>query len=236
MTVDIADLSIWNNNFFGSVSPSQPAGSQPAASQSLAASASATAPTRGSFTASPKTLSGSAAGGASVAAATPAAGTLELDIDVSTGDATIVSGGVSIAAVEIDSAGKVLISANWKSFKNFYGWGVKGWSFTKGTPNTAVFAEFTSDASSSGSPIPLPADSVTDYGNIVPVGFQTAGDLTFKYNIVLDAAGNTQSKVGNVVFVNGVPEPTSLALAALGTCGLLSRRRRQAPPSKNQRA
>ena len=129
---------------------------------------------------------------------------------------------MSIAAVEIDSAAKDLISANWKSFKNFYA--VPGWSFTKGTPNTAVFAEFTSDASSSGSPIALAAGSLTDYGNIVPAGFNNIADLTFKYNIVLDAAGNTQSVVGTIDFL---PEPSSLGLLTLATAALITRRRRR---------
>ena len=214
--VDIADLSIWNNNFFGSVSPSSPA-----AGKAIVASSSATSPTRSAFTASPKTLSGGE-GSVALAPATPPAGTLELDIDPATGDAVLNSGGITLQAIQISSASKSLVPAGWKSFAKFYG--VSGWAQAKGTPNTQVVAESTADASSTGTPLILASGSLTDYGNILPVGFNNLADLTFSYNKVINSAGNTVNVVGVVAFV---PEPTSVALVALAGAGLLARRRRR---------
>lgn len=166
-------------------------------------------------------------------------GTLELDINTATGDATLVSGGggpagynnqMLVQAIQINSAGKNLIPANWKSLKSFYN--LSGWLSTKATPNIATIDEFTNDVLPPGSLFNMttPGSSL-DYGDIFPQGFQTDGDVTFRYNYVTDAQGDlvsTTGVVGNVAFSAPLtPEPTTAGVLALATFGLLSRGRKK---------
>ena len=156
-------------------------------------------------------------------AATPLPATLELDVDPTTGDAVLNSGGVTLAAIELDSASGILIKTGWKSLRLAHGF--NQWSFPRGTPSATSLSEYTSDASSaSGQPATLPAGTLTDYGVIFPVGFSDPTDLTFKYNIADPNTGLTAPRTGTVVF--GVPEPTCLALGGVAVVGLLTRKRR----------
>ena len=210
--VDISDLSVWNNDFGNQLSGGT---IKPGATVAAAATARPTL-----------TSSSASAFAAASSAATPLPATLELDVNTATGDATLNSGGVTLAAIELDSASGILIKSGWQSLR--LGHGFNQWSFPRGTPSATSLSEYTSDASSaSGQPATLAAGTLTDYGLIFPVGFSDPTDLTFKYNIADPTTGLTAPRTGTVVFTSGVPEPTCLALCGVAAMGLLGRKRRR---------
>src|SRR5207248_3183259 len=48
-----------------------------------------------------------------------------------------------------------------------------------------------------------PVGSRLDYGSILPVGFQKAGDILLQFNYVVDADGHIQNASGKVMFFDG---------------------------------
>jgi hypothetical protein len=196
--IDTADFTIWRNNFFKHASGPTAGG----------AAAAATA----AATAAAVTLTGSAS------AAAPAAGTVELDVDPTTGDAVLNSGGLSISTVQITSNGNQLVPANWKSITGTYGGSSRGW-FEAGRQNNIL-----AEARFSGFD-QLAAGSTLDYGNVfTPNGIR---DLVFTYSIDNGTGVGTQV-TGNVVYASAAtPEPAALSLVGVAAAGLLGRRRRR---------
>jgi hypothetical protein len=150
--------------------------------------------------------------------AAPAAGTLELDVDPTTGDAVLNSGGVSFSTIQITSNSNQLIPANWKSITSTYGGSSRGW-FEAGRQNNIL-----AEARFSGFD-QLAAGATLDYGNVfTPNGTR---DLVFTYSVDNGTGVGTQ-QTGNVVYASSTtPEPASLGLVGVAAVGLLARKRRQ---------
>jgi uncharacterized protein (TIGR03382 family) len=206
--IDIRDFAVWNNNFFNKA-PANGSSATGAAKTTTAAAAVAAAPvvlTSAATTATPATP----------AAAAP--GTLELDVNPTTGDAVINSGGLAINGIQISSDTNQLVPANWKSLGSFYHLGQ--FAPSRGSPASNFIAE----VDNSGNFTTLASGSTIDYGNIFTPG--GTPDLVFVYTY--QGPGNiNQSAAGLVVYqASGVPEPTMLALGGVAALGLLGRRRR----------
>lgn len=202
--VNIADLSIWNNNFGANVAN---AGVGPTA-RTAAAAVTAAATLTSSASASPAAV---------------AAGTLEMDVDRATGDVKIVGGGVTIAAIELDSASGALMAD--KRNPMFVQRNLSKWTVAGDTANQ--IGDYVGDATAQfGQPYTLAAGASVDWGNVLPANLGDLSGLTFSYNQVLDTTTGQTVTVPGVIVFTGVPEPTSLGLIGVAALGLRRRRRR----------
>jgi len=209
--VDIKDFAVWSNAYLKSV----PAAATAANTAAAAARAAAAAPA---------TLTGGAAESSASAApaATLASNVVELDVDPSTGQAYLASGGVQLTGVQILSNGGSLVPANWKSITVTYGGQDSGgWTRQSRTVNALTEIDL-----QQGDFYAIGAGQQLDYGKVFKVG--GAQDLAFTYTYF--GADNQNHSVDGVVAyaAAATPEPTTLALAGVAAMGLLGRRRRRA--------
>ena len=142
-----------------------------------------------------------------------AAGQVQLEVNVTTGDAQLDFDNATIGGYEIDSALGELVAANWKTLASQ---GYSGFS-TLGTPTANLLSEGNLNSF-------LTYNGDIDIGDIFATSTPSAAqDLVFSY---LDS--NFGQDFVPVVYTGGTstPEPASLGLIGVAAGRLLRRRRR----------
>ena len=199
--VDISDLDNVLSNFFNSAPPSVRA---------------AAAAARASTASTAKTLTGTVSP-ADTVSPPPANGVLELVVNTTSGDVELEGNNADIASLQITSASSGIITANWT---DLHANGYTNWSDT--AKKKTGIGEYDNQFTATGDYAVL---GVVDYGDIYNTSVN-AEDYVFKYGSVESNDTTVDTDTGSVIYVSGVPEPTTLSLMGLAVAGLKGRRRK----------
>jgi fibronectin-binding autotransporter adhesin len=199
---DISDLDAVLSNYFDSA-PSSVRAANAAAKASMATASTA------------KTLTGTVSP-ADTVSPPPANGVLELVVNTTSGDVELEGNNADIASLQITSASSGIITANWT---DLHANGYTNWSDT--AKKKTGIGEYDNQFTATGDYAVL---GVVDYGDIYNTTVN-AEDYVFKYGSVESNDTTVDTDTGSVIYVSGVPEPTTLSLMGLAAAGLMGRRR-----------
>lgn len=161
---------------------------------------------------------GAAAPGAHAQAAE---GSLELVVDLTTGQARIVGnddGPVALTGYEIFSESGSLVPGNWNSLDDQ---GRPGWEEAVEVPDAFYLSETLAIGTT---PELIGSQGLPNLGAI----FAPAGVRVLDFGFLVDVEGpDDEQRIGTVNFVSSVPEPASAGLLAAATALALARRRRR---------
>jgi len=201
---DISDLNAVLSNFFDTA---------PTTVRAAKAAARASASTASTA----KTLTGTVSP-ADTVSPPPANGVLELVVNTTSGDVELEGNNADIASLQITSASSGIITANWT---DLHANGYTNWSDT--AKKKTGIGEYDNQFTATGDYAVL---GVVDYGDIYNTSVN-AEDYVFKYGSVESNDTTVDTDTGSVIYVSGVPEPTTLSLMGLAAAGLLGRRRKK---------
>jgi len=200
---DISDLNAVLSNFFDTA---------PTTVRAAKAAARASASTASTA----KTLTGTVSP-ADTVSPPPANGVLELVVNTTSGDVELEGNNADIASLQITSASSGIITANWT---DLHANGYTNWSDT--AKKKTGIGEYDNQFTATGDYAVL---GVVDYGDIYNTSVN-AEDYVFKYGSVESNDTTVDTDTGSVIYVSGVPEPTTLSLMGLAVAGLKGRRRK----------
>jgi len=204
---DISDLNAVLSNFFDSA-------------PTTVRAANAAAKFKASTASTAKTLTGTVSP-ADTVNPPPANGVLELVVDTVTGDVELEGNNADIASLQITSASSGIITANWT---DLHANGYTNWSDT--AKKKTGIGEYDNQFTATGDYAVL---GVVDYGDIYNTTVN-AEDYVFKYGSVESNDTTVDTDTGSVIYVQPVPEPTTLGLMGLAAAGLMGRRRKSKQP------
>jgi hypothetical protein len=182
--------------------------------------ANAAAKFKASTASTAKTLTGTVSP-ADTVSPPPANGVLELVVNTTSGDVELEGNNADIASLQITSASSSIITANWT---DLHANGYTNWSDT--AKKKTGIGEYDNQFTATGDYAVL---GVVDYGDIYNTTVN-AEDYVFKYGSVESNDTTVDTDTGSVIYVSGVPEPTTLSLMGLAAAGLIGRRRKGRQP------
>jgi fibronectin-binding autotransporter adhesin len=206
---DISDLNAVLSNFFDTA-------------PTTVRAANAAAKFKASTASTAKTLTGTVSP-ADTVSPPPANGVLELVVNTTSGDVELEGNNADIASLQITSASSSIITANWT---DLHANGYTNWSDT--AKKKTGIGEYDNQFTATGDYAVL---GVVDYGDIYNTSVN-AEDYVFKYGSVESNDTTVDTDTGSVIYVQPVPEPTTLGLMGLAAAGLLGRRRKLAKAKK----
>jgi fibronectin-binding autotransporter adhesin len=204
---DISDLNAVLSNFFDTA-------------PTTVRAANAAAKFKASTASTAKTLTGTVSP-ADTVSPPPANGVLELVVNTTSGDVELEGNNADIASLQITSASSSIITANWT---DLHANGYTNWSDT--AKKKTGIGEYDNQFTATGDYAVL---GVVDYGDIYNTTVN-AEDYVFKYGSVESNDTTVDTDTGSVIYVSGVPEPTTLSLLGLAAAGLMGRRRKSKQP------
>ena len=204
---DISDLDAVLSNFFDSA-------------PTTVRAANAAAKFKASTASTAKTLTGTVSP-ADTVSPPPANGVLELVVNTTSGDVELEGNNADIASLQITSASSSIITANWT---DLHANGYTNWSDT--AKKKTGIGEYDNQFTATGDYAVL---GVVDYGDIYNTTVN-AEDYVFKYGSVESNDTTVDTDTGSVIYVQPVPEPTTLGLMGLAAAGLMGRRRKSKQP------
>ena len=204
---EIGDLNVVLSNYFDTA-------------PTTVRAANAAAKFKASTASTAKTLTGTVSP-ADTVSPPPANGVLELVVNTTSGDVELEGNNADIASLQITSASSSIITANWT---DLHANGYTNWSDT--AKKKTGIGEYDNQFTATGDYAVL---GVVDYGDIYNTTVN-AEDYVFKYGSVESNDTTVDTDTGSVIYVQPVPEPTTLGLMGLAAAGLMGRRRKSKQP------